>query len=259
MDLEYVVDDLIATIRLNRPERKNSFTYDMVDRWAEMLHEANRDPKVRCVVLTGTEDSFCAGSDLQARNEVGDTPLARMEALTKRVHQVARAVTALDKPLLGAINGVAVGAGMDMALMCDIRWAADTAWMSQGYIHVGLLPGDGGCFLLPRLVGTARALELMWTGDRVSAQDALAMGIVTKVSPRDQLMDDVYEFAARLAAAPPLSIAAIKQLTYRSLDVDLHTSLGMVASYMAVIQTTEDSKEAMAAFREKRPGHYTGT
>lgn len=256
-DLEYSVREHVATIQLNRPHRKNAFTYEMIDRWAEALHEAQADVDVRCVVLTGSADSFCSGVDLDVRGEVPNVPFARMQVLTRRVHQVARAVMALDKPLLAAVNGAAIGAGMDMALMCDIRWASENATFAQGYIRVGLLPGDGGCYLLPRIVGTAKALELMWTADRVGAQEAKELGIVSKVLPADQLMEATYGFARRLAAAPPIAVSAIKRVTYQSLSLDFQTSLDLVAAHSAIVQSTNDSAEAIAAFREKRPGRYT--
>ena len=256
MDLEYTVDQMVATIRLNRPERKNAFTYEMIDRWAEALREAKADDNVRCVVLTGAGDAFCSGVDLSAREAVDNQPLNRMEVLTKRVHSVARAVVALDKPLIAAVNGVAVGAGMDMALMCDVRWASTNARFSQGYIKVGLIPGDGGCFLLPRIVGMAKALELMWTGDQIDAATAAELGIVTRVVAPELLMKETYEFAHRLAAAPPLAVAAIKRLAYQSLAMDFLTSLEVAAAYSAIIQSTKDSREAMQAFRQRRVGHY---
>jgi enoyl-CoA hydratase/carnithine racemase len=258
MELEYDVDDMVATIRLNRPERKNSFTYDMIDTWADALRRANLDPQVRAVVLTGTGDAFCAGVDLNRRSEVDDVPHARMQSLRLGVHSVAREVRRLDKPLIAAVNGPAVGAGMDMALMCDVRFASANARLSQGYIRVGLIPGDGGCYLLPRLVGTAKALELMWTGDFVGAAEAEAIGLVSRVCKPETLMKETYEFARRIAAAPPLAVAAIKRVTYQSLNLDFETSLEVVAAQSAVVQSTADSKEALAAFREKRDGHYIG-
>jgi enoyl-CoA hydratase/carnithine racemase len=257
-ELEYGVEDGVATLRLNRPERKNSFTYPMIDRWAEVLREAQRDAAVRCVVLTGSGDSFCAGVDLNAKDEVPNEPAARMEVYTRRIHEVHRAITALEKPLLAAVNGVAVGAGMDLALMCDVRWAAESARFAEGYVKVGLIPGAGGCFTLPRLVGTARALELMWTGDFVDARQAFELGIVTRVLPDDELAGAVSAFARRLAAAPPLAIQSIKRITYRSLGLDIHASLSLAAAESAVIQSTADYKECLAAFREKRPGRYVG-
>lgn len=258
-DLEYMVEDAIATIRLNRPARKNSFTYEMIDAWADAVNTASADDAVRCVVLTGAGDAFCAGVDLDARKTVENAPYSRMQVLTRRVHSVARALQTLDKPIIAAVNGPAVGAGMDMALMCDIRLASATARFFQGYIRVGLIPGDGGCYLLPRLVGLAKALELMWTGDHVGAEEAAAIGLVSKVVPPEDLMHDTYEFARRLAAAPPIAVAAIKRVTYQSLDVDFATSLRMAAAESAVVQSTRDSVDSQAAPRAKRPPDFVPT
>src|SRR5688500_10012910 len=147
-DLEYTVADGIGTILLNRPEAKNAFTLDMVDQWADALRAARTDPAVRVVVLTGAGDAFCSGIDLSLLEEVVEEPLALKTRLMDRVHHVAHAVDALDKPIIAAVNGPAVGAGMDMALMCDIRLMKASARMAESYIRVGLVPGDGGCYYL---------------------------------------------------------------------------------------------------------------
>ncbi|MDT7695274.1 MAG: hypothetical protein QOI75_4641, partial [Pseudonocardiales bacterium] len=153
-DLEYTVADGIGTILLNRPHRKNAFTLDMIDTWARALRDARTDPDVRVVVLTGAGDAFCSGVDLDRRQDATPaTPLERKENLTERIHRIPFALEDLDKPVIAAINGVAVGAGMDMALMCDMRIMARSARLSEGYVRVGLVPGDGGCYYLPRLVG----------------------------------------------------------------------------------------------------------
>jgi hypothetical protein len=145
-DLEYSVADGIGTIRLNRPERKNAFTLDMVDHWAAVLGDARTDPEVRVLILTGTGDAFCSGVDLERRNEGrAATPLARKQVLSDQVHRIALAMEDLDKPVIAAINRTAVGAGLDMALMCDMCIMARSARASEGYIRVGLVPGDGGC------------------------------------------------------------------------------------------------------------------
>ncbi|MEN3273066.1 MAG: hypothetical protein V7636_1827 [Actinomycetota bacterium] len=144
-DLEYALSEGVATLRLNRPERKNAFTLEMVDRWAELLVQAKRDPDVRVLVLTGTGDAFCSGVDLEHRNDgMPATALARKQVLSERVHRIPLAMEDLDKPVIAAINGTAVGAGLDMALMCDIRIMARSARLAEGYIRVGLVPGDGG-------------------------------------------------------------------------------------------------------------------
>ncbi|MGW4203461.1 enoyl-CoA hydratase/isomerase family protein [Streptomyces sp. NPDC004726] len=261
MALDYAVDDHgVGLITLNRPDRHNAFTFDMIDAWADALTDAARDDRVRAVVLTAAGRSFCSGVDLDELNGVDRTPLARRRMLTDRVHKVAYAVDALDKPLLAAVNGAAVGAGMDMALMCDIRFAGRSARFSEGYVKVGLIPGDGGCHYLPRIVGTARALELLWTGDFVDADEALRLGIVSRVYEDDELLDQTLAFARRLASGPPVALAAIKRAVHQGLRAnDLRTSLDLIASHFAVVQATNDSAEALAAAKEGRAPVYTGT
>jgi enoyl-CoA hydratase/carnithine racemase len=185
-------------------------------------------------------------------------PLARRRMLTDHVHRVARAVLALDKPLIAAVNGAAVGAGLDMALMCDMRFAASSARLSAGYIRVALVPGDGGCYLMPRLVGPAKALELLLGGDFVDAAEALRIGLVNRVYPDGELMAATAEFARRLAGHSPVAAAMIKRAVYQSARLDLADSLDIIASHMAVVQSTDDFAEAQAAIREHRAPRFTG-
>src|SRR5690349_6498785 len=143
------------------------------------------------------------------------------------IHRVPLTLETLDKPVIAALNGVAVGAGLDMALMCDLRYAAAGTRFSEGYVKVGLIPGDGGTYFLPRLIGTARALELLWTGDFISAEDAERIGLVNRVVPADQLLAHVYELAARLASGPSAAIRTTKRAVYQGVRMDLRTHLDM--------------------------------
>ncbi|GAA1300053.1 enoyl-CoA hydratase/isomerase family protein [Pseudonocardia xinjiangensis] len=258
-DLEYTVADGIGTILLNRPHRKNAFTLDMIDVWAQALRDARTDPDVRVVVLTGAGDAFCSGVDLDRRDAAGPpTPLQRKEHLTERIHRIAYAMEDLDKPVIAGINGVAVGAGMDMALMCDMRIMARSARLSEGYVRVGLVPGDGGCYYLPRLVGTAKALELLLTGDFIDAEEAGRLGIANHVVDDADFVGAVTTLARKIADGPPVAIRTIKRAVYQSARSDLRTALDLISSHMAVVTSTDDSAEALAAFREKRPGRFVG-
>jgi len=256
--LHYEVSEGIATITLDNPTRKNAFTLDMIDDWADALRAAAEDDAVRVVVLTGAGDAFCSGIDLSVLQAVEDVPLARKRMLTHGVHKVARAVEALDKPLVCALNGVAVGAGLDMALVCDMRFMGRSAKLSEGYIKVGLVPGDGGAWFLPRLVGSAKALELLLTGDFVEADEALRIGMVNRVYDDAELQERTREFAAQLAAMSPVAVAVIKRTVQQSAAIDLRTSLDLISSHMAVVQSTDDYREAQTAFAERRPGRFTG-
>ena len=256
-DLEYTLDDGIGTILLNRPHRKNAFTMDMIDQWASVLVSARTDPGVRVIVLTGAGDAFCSGVDLSTENQ-RPSPLGRKQQLSEHIHRIALAMEDLDKPVIAAVNGVAVGAGMDMALMCDMRIIARSARLSEGYIRVGLVPGDGGCYYLPRLVGPAKALELLLTGDFIDAEEAARLGIANHVVDDHDLHATVTTLARKLADAPPIAVGVIKRALYQSARCDLRTALDLISSHMAVVSSTQDSAEALAAFREKRPGRYAG-
>ncbi|WP_321794985.1 enoyl-CoA hydratase/isomerase family protein [Caballeronia sp. J97] len=262
-DLELERIDRVLVARLNRPEKKNALSEEMLEVLRNALKEANEDNDIGCFVITGAGDAFCSGGDLgrrAAERAAGDpTPLERKLRLQKVTHQVALAVEEFEKPLIAAVNGAAVGAGMDLSLMCDIRFAGTSARFSEGYVKVGLIPGNGGCYFLPRLVGPARALELLWTGDFVSADEALKVGLANRVFNDADLFQETLTFATRLAEGPPIQIRDIKKLMYQSLRTDLRTSLESVAAHMAVIQSTDDYREAISAYKEKRKPKYRGS
>lgn len=255
-DLEYTRADGVATILLNRPERKNAFTLPMIDTWVEALTDAKNDPDVRVVVLRGSGGAFCSGLDLGTVDDQGTTPFDRKSMLHDRVQRIPRIVGELDKPLIASVSGVAVGAGMDMALMCDLRLAGRSARFCESYINVGLVPGAGGLYFLPRLVGASKALELFLTGDFVEAEEALRIGLINRLYEDDALEEETYALAERFAAGPPISTGIIKRALLQSARSDLATALDLASSHMAVVQSTQDSREALAAFREKRPAVY---
>jgi 2-(1,2-epoxy-1,2-dihydrophenyl)acetyl-CoA isomerase len=196
------VKDRIATITLNRPDKMNAFTGPMIERWAASLQEAQRDPNVNVVIVTGAGKAFCSGGDVGRMGTGDPTPLDNKNGLWEHIHNVPRTLEAMDKPVIAMVNGVTVGAGMGMSLMCDMRIASDAARFSTGYVRVGLVPGDGDTYFLPRLIGTARALELLWTADFIEAPRALELGIVNRVVPHDKLAEETYAFARRVADGP---------------------------------------------------------
>lgn len=256
--LQFSVKDRVATILLNRPDKRNAFTLDMIEAWTQALEECKRNADIHVIVLTGAGDkSFCAGGDIGGMEEER-TPLARKQKLWANIHRIPLLLEEIDKPVIAAVNGSAMGAGMDMALMCDLRFAAESARFSEAYIKVGLVPGDGGAYYLPRLVGVAKALELFWTGDAISAQEAERIGIVSKVLPDAELMSYTYAFAQRLANSATQAIRLVKRMVRQSVHQDARAALDLCSSHLAVMGTTDDHAEALRAFREKRDPVFKG-
>jgi 2-(1,2-epoxy-1,2-dihydrophenyl)acetyl-CoA isomerase len=270
MDFEQILydkSDGVATITLNRPERMNAFTDVMIREWAQALEDARLDRAVRAVIVTGSGRGFCAGADLRGGSGIGEgarsdgspaTAADRRNWLRDGVHYVPRAVQLLDKPYIAAVNGAAVGAGMDMASMADIRIAADTAKFAMSYVKIGLIPGDGGCYFLPRIIGIAKALELIWTGDFIDAEESLRIGYVSKVVPGAELMATTRELALRLAQGPAVAMQMAKRLVYRGLDASWHEAFEMAGQAMSIAQNTEDAREGPRAFVENRPAKFVG-
>jgi enoyl-CoA hydratase/carnithine racemase len=257
-DLIYEVKDKIATITLNRPDKLNAFTGPMLDAWVNGLAEAQADPNVNVVVVTGAGRAFCSGGDVGRMGEGAPSALDHKNTLYEGVHRVPRQLEAMDKPVIAMVNGLAVGAGMGMCLMCDVRIASTEARFSTGYVRVGLVPGDGDTFFLPRLVGPARALELLWTADFIEAPRALELGIVNRVVPPGELQEATHAFARQIADGPQVPIRMIKRLVYQSLKLDLRTHLDLVSSHMSIVRQTADHKEGVAAFKEKRSPKFQG-
>jgi enoyl-CoA hydratase/carnithine racemase len=257
-ELLYEVKDRVATLTLNRPDKLNAFTGPMIERWAWALDEAQRDPDVNVVVVTGAGKAFCSGGDVARMGQGEPTPLDHKNTLWEHIHRVPKALEQMDKPVIAMVNGVAVGAGMGMAVMCDLRIASDAARFSTGYVRVGLVPGDGDTYFLPRLVGSAKALELLWTADFIEAPEAERLGIVNRVVPADRLAEETLALARKIADGPQVPIRMIKRLVYQSLRLDLRTHLDLVSSHMAVVRDTEDHKEGVQAFKEKRPPKFKG-
>jgi len=253
--LKFSIQDGIARIVLNRPERMNAFTFEMIDAWTEAIQRCRTDDAVKVVILTGEGTAFCSGGDIV---EMGDrleqTPEQRKSELFQRIERIPLALEDLDKPVIAAVNGVATGAGMDMALMCDIRYAAQSARFAETYIKVGLVPGAGGAHFLPRLVGVSKALELFFTGEFVDAQEAMRIGIVNKVFPDSDLMPEVEKIARKIAQAPALTLRMTKRAIYQGMRNDLRTNLDLISSHYAVITATQEHKDLVRSFIAKRAG-----
>jgi 2-(1,2-epoxy-1,2-dihydrophenyl)acetyl-CoA isomerase len=251
--LLFTVTDGIARITLNRPERMNAFTFEMIDAWTAALQQCRTDDAIKVVLLTGAGNAFCSGGDIV---EMGDrlqhTPEQRKNELFNRIERIPLALEDLDKPVIAAVNGVATGAGMDMALMCDIRYAAQSARFAETYIKVGLVPGAGGAHFLPRLVGVSKALELFLTGDFLDADEALRLGLVNKVFPDDKLIEEVEKIARRMVRAPALTLRMTKRAIYQGMRNDLRTNLDLISSHYAVITASQEHKDLVNKFIAER-------
>ena len=252
-DVEATRDGGVLTLTLNRPDVLNALTSEMHKALAAGLKEA-RDPEVRAVVLTGAGRGFCVGQDL---TEFGETPDVA-GALRRGYHPNIRAIRELDKPVIAAVNGAAAGAGVSLACACDIRLAADSATFIPAFISIGLVPDSGGSYFIVRLLGEARAFEWMTSGRRLSAAEAQTWGLVSEVVEDDKLAGVAAERAAQYAAAPTAAIGMTKRLFGHAVTATLEEQLELEAQLQAAATRTDDFREGVAAFREKRPPNFVG-
>ena len=254
----YDVNGHIATITLNRPDAKNAFSPEMISLWREYLEEAKNDDDIRVVIVTGKGDTFCSGGDIR---DMVDGKLKSWDMkrfLWDGVHRIVLTLEDLDKPIIAAINGAAMGAGMDMAIMCDLRVCSDKAKLAESYIMMGLVPGDGGAYFLPRLVGVSKALELLLTGEVVNPEEALRLGIINRIVPHGSLMEETLKLAEKIAGKPPLAVRMMKRAVYQAQTSTLRAHLDYISSQLSLLSETEDHVEAAKAFLEKRRPVFTG-
>lgn len=254
----YEIKNHVAIITLNRPEARNAFTHEMITLWNDYLKQARDDNTVRVIVVTGAGDTFCSGGDIR---EMADGRLQSWDMksfLWERVHRIIFTLEDLDKPVIAAINGAAMGAGMDMAIMCDIRVCSERARLAEAYINMGLAAGDGGTYFLSKLVGTSKALELLLTGDVITPEQALQLGIVNRVVPHEDLMKETVALAETIASKPPLAVRMMKRAVYQAQTSSLRSHLDYISSQMALLSETEDHREAARAFLEKRAPVFLG-
>ena len=259
-EIRLEVAERIATITLNRPGRRNAFTRSMIDDWAAALEDCRARGDVHVVVVTGAGAAFCSGGDIQELMGEGlEKGASEQRALIgEHVHRIPLTLADMDKPVVAAINGAAIGAGLDLALAMDMRFAGASARFAETYVKVGLAPGAGGGHWLPQLVGRARALELLWSGDTIDAAEAERIGLVNRVWPDDELMPRTMAFARRLADGPTLAIRAIKRLVRDGAGGDLRAGLDRAAATYGTLSGSADHREAVEAFIEKRPPRFQG-
>jgi len=256
------IDEGIATLTLNHPEKLNAITTEMWHDLPRVIETVKKDETVNVLVITGTGRGFCSGSDVSGRLAVrmeGKGPKSTQTELLEGVGFMAALIRDLDKIIIAAINGTAAGAGLSLALLSDIRIASETARFGAVWVKVGLIGDLGATYLLPRIVGPDKALEMLTTGEVISAQEAERIGLVTKVVPPDELMPTVKELATKLAKGPGLSIKFTKKAVYKGLQHnDLLTQLDYESFAQGVCRQSEDHREGVKAFMEKRPPQFKG-
>lgn len=254
--------DSIVTLTLNRPETLNAMDEAMMAEFERRLLEIEADADVRAVILTGAGRGFCSGGD--QKRDRGSEGLKKFfdgdlgGDVVERLNRCVLRLQRLPKPVLGSINGVAAGAGCNLALATDLRMASDAARFGEVFSRVGLIPDGGGTYFLPRLVGTAKALELIMLADIIDAQEARRIGLVNWVVPADNLQEETQKLAERLAQGPTLAYGLAKTGVYQSLDMSLEDVLNMEARNQAIAGRSQDRQEGAAAFREKRQPRFIG-
>ncbi len=252
--------DAVCTITLNRPDSLNALSLELLRELREALASAGKDENCRCVVLTGAGRGFTSGADL--KDSLGGLKPGQRpdlgEPLHTTYHPVLREIRHIQKPVIAAINGVAAGAGLNIALACDVVVAARSAKLIQAFVRIGLIPDAGGTWSVPRLIGRARATRWLMSGDALDAQTALDWGLITDVFDDDALLDRTHELARRMAAQPTRALAAIKQLMDSTLDLDLEGQIAREARLQTDIGYSDDALEGISAFLQKREARFKG-
>lgn len=256
-DIIYKKEGHIATITLNRPDRMNSFSPDMSESMVRAVNDASTDKKMRVIILTATGRAFCSGADVKAMAQKFDQPGKEREQMYHRT-SIYGMMRKCDKPVIAAVNGVAVGGGLDLALACDIRIASDKARFAEVFVRRGLVPATGGTYFLPRLIGLDKALMMVWTGDMIDAKEAERIGLVTMVVPHEELEMATLEVAEKLAKGPPLAIQRGKRAVYDGLRMGLDETLDYIHPVLRELSQTSDHKEGAKAFVEKREPVFRG-
>jgi enoyl-CoA hydratase/carnithine racemase len=254
---------MVVTLTINRPEARNPLGEEGDGEWfSEAAARINADREVRCAILTGAGKAFSAGGNLKAMREQtgpfsGPGVLIR-EGYRSGIHRMVRALWNIEVPLIAAVNGPAIGLGNDVACLADLRLAADSAIFGASFLKMGLVPGDGGAWILPRLIGQARAAELFFTGDTIDAPTALDWGLVSKLVPAADLMTEANALAARICRQPPDVLRMTKRLMRDAERVGFETLMEMSAAFQSLAHLTADHREAVSAFFEKRPPEFKG-
>jgi len=248
----------VAVLMLNRPQTRNALSGEaMFAAFESRFAELNADAGVRAAILTGAGTAFCSGGNVAEMRDkagmFGGNPDEVAEGYRRGIQRIPRAFQTLEVPIIAAVNGPAMGAGCDLASMCDIRIASGSARFAESFVKLGIIPGDGGCWLLPRIVGASKAAELALTGDTITADEALRIGLVSRVVAPEALLDEALALAGRIAANPPQVLRWTKRLLRQAQTQTLDEALDAAGRLQGLAHQTDDHREAVAAFFEKRP------
>jgi 2-(1,2-epoxy-1,2-dihydrophenyl)acetyl-CoA isomerase len=252
------VHDHIATLTLNRPEAYNALNTQLAAELLDATTQVDEDPEVRCLVITGAGKAFCAGGDVKGFHDHLPHIGTHIKQLTGLLHGTVSRIARMPKPVIAAVNGVVAGGGMGLMLACDLSYAVETATLTMAYTRIGANPDGSSTFWLPRLVGVRRAMELIYSNRVLTAQEALAWGILNGVMPPDKFPEEVYAVARQLASGPTLAYARAKNLCYTGLNESLETQMELEARDIAASGRTEDFREGILAFMQKRAATFQG-
>ena len=259
----YEQNNRIVTITLNRPDTRNALSGDIIDGLVDSFKKADRDENVGCVILTGAGKSFSSGGNLQEIKDMTTKDNMSQSQLEDwyrfGIQKIPLTMNSIDVPVVAAINGHAIGAGNDLCTMCDIRIAAEDAKFSESFLRIGIIPGDGGSWFLPKIIGLSRANEMILTCDVLNAEKALAWGLVSQVVSNEELLKKANEIATKIAEQPPEASRRAKRLLRMSQNVPLDKALEMAASQQSILQMMDDHREAIDALLEKRSPKYTNS
>ncbi len=251
-------DGAVAVITLNRPRSKNALNNALISALSQALSRCSEDPSVRAIVLTGAGGSFCAGADLKSAFAENPNMLDQLESIIDRYHAMIRAIVGAPKPVIGMVDGAAVGFGCDLALACDMRLISTEAYFQEKFVKIGLMPDGGGTFWLPRLIGIGRAMEYILSGEPITAEKALSMGIANRMLPASELKAQTLELARTLAKGPPLAFAEIKKSVRASLGGTIDTALEMERAGQLKCLRSNDSIEGVMSWMQKRDPVFQG-
>lgn len=259
-EIRYESADHVATLTWNRPEQRNALTPTMLGEAIQAVREAEEDEAVRVLVITGAGRAFCSGGDTKAMAATlaGSGPESYIGERLGQIQELQIMLRRFPKVLIAAVNGAAYGAGLDIACSADFRIAADTARFCEVYVRLGLAPGGGGAWLLPRIVGVTSALDLVLSGEPIDAAEALRIGLVSRVVPAADLIPATREFAQRFVLSAPRSIQVAKRALYRGLEMPLDAALEFIRPHIAALRQTEDHQEGLSALRERRLPRFEG-